>query len=131
MSAVKKLRACEQNDIGLTDWDRFVTESPAPDWMKAIRLRGREAYQACGLPTAAMERFKYTDIAAALKNVNLKFDSADVVPVGCTEYLTPIMAAADKFPAWAKAMAESTPAGMAQYGDMNLWHAVNAYLRDG
>ncbi len=131
MSAVKKLRTSEQNDIGLTDWDRFVAESPAPDWMKAVRLRGCETYQACGLPTNALERFKYTDISAALRNKNLKFDTADVVPAGCTDYLTSIVAAADTFPAWAKAMAERIPPGVAQYGDMNLWHAVNAYLRDG
>ncbi len=129
MMSLKKKPIPVETDIGLTDWESFADSNAAPDWIKALRLRNRNVYAALGLPNSRMERFKYTNILNTVKNMALSFDSADVTPSGCTEFLTPIMDAS--FPAWARAMAESTPAGDEAYGDMNLWYAVNAYLRDG
>lgn len=129
MMSLKKKPIPVETDIGLTDWESFANSNAAPDWIKALRLRSRDTYADLGLPNSRMERFKYTNILNAVKNMALSFDSADVTPSGCTEFLTPIMDAS--FPAWARAMAESTPAGDEAYGDMNLWYAVNAYLRDG
>jgi Fe-S cluster assembly protein SufD len=129
MMSLKKKQVQIETDIGLTDWDEFTASGQTPDWMRALRLRCRDAYAAVGLPTGRMERFKYTNIADAVKNMQLSFDSANVTPSGCTEFLTPIMDAS--FPSWARAWAERAPVGAETYGDMNLWHAVNAYLRDG
>lgn len=130
MTVLKKKQVPQEaTDTGLTGWDGFASSGSAPDWMRALRLRGRDLYAACGLPNSRLERFKYTNIADAIKNMALSFDSADVKPTGCTEFLKPIMS--PSIPEWARAMAESAPAGESTYGDMNLWHAVNAYLRDG
>lgn len=128
MSAVKKLRPVVE-DIAIAGWEEFAGYNPAPEWLNALRLRSRDAYAAQGMPASAQERFKYTDIPTALKNKNLEFSALGITPAGNVDFIMPLDD--PKLPEWARVMLEAQPAGEKTYGDMALWHAVNAFARDG
>lgn len=132
MSAVKKLKQEEDvTSVVLTDWDQFMTASPAPEWVKALRIRAHDKIGQNDVPTSKGERYKYTNINAAVKNKTLSFDAANVATVGPMQYVKKITDLWDAPPAWFKEAAESAPAGEAMYQDMLLWDATNAYFRDG
>jgi Fe-S cluster assembly protein SufD len=106
-----------------------MTPSSA-EWINALRNRGRVAVEETGLPTPKLERWKYTNLPARLKKMNLQFAEVDIELSGMTD---PVFSFPKdgNFPLWVKEKLEIKPAGHAKYGDMMLWCAANAHLRDG
>lgn len=131
MGAVAKFQSrykAETSDLALMGVDGIQESSF--DWMNALRLRAQNSVQETGLPTPKMERWKYTNVPAKLKKMNLKFAESDFDLSGMTDYAFSFPKGSG-FPRWAQDMAEATPSGHEKYGDMMLWHAANAGLRDG
>lgn len=110
----------DTSELALQGWD---AQGDAPDWIKALRLRGRNRVGEFGLPTPKLERWKFTNIQPKIKKMNLAFVHCDIVASGNTEYLS-----ADTVPSWVQEMATSRPAGDQQYADMMLWDAANAFF---
>ena len=133
MSAVKKLQPTNAATTqALTDWDHFVSNDPtAPEWVNAARVRASHKIAGIELPTSKGERYKYTNVNAALKPKNLTFDTAELKMTGSTQYVRPVAEAWTDAPAWFREMVEAVPAGEAVYKDTMLWDAANAFLRDG
>jgi hypothetical protein len=129
MSAVKKLKT--QGDAKsetLAGWDQFTAENSAPAWLNDVRRKGIEAFLAQGLPTKKYERYKYTDLPGAEAGRVFPQVQSPIRTTGNTKHVTQISGDA---PEWVRDWAAATPAGEAQYKDMALWHAANAFLRDG
>lgn len=125
-ATAKKLELANENR---DYWGEFAAANAAPQWAQALRENGNALFTGKGLPTTRWERYKYTNIPAAEANRYFPFVAANVQTAGETRFATVIDLNA--LPTWAKDMAQAQPAGEAQYNDMVLWHAANAYLRDG
>lgn len=129
MSAVAKFKSrykAETSELALTGWDDFIADD-APDWIQALRKRGRERVLQNGLPTPKLERFKYFNLPAWLKKADLEFSEMDMVLDGYTDFVQKL----SDNPDWLQAFAEANPAGVDKYGDLMLWDSANAYFRDG
>ena len=119
----------ETADLGLQDWESLPEASA--DWVNALRVRAQTTLHEIGMPTPKLERWKYTNLPARLKKMTLAYQDADLELSGLTDYAYSFPKGMLHFPKWAQEMAEQQPASEKQYGDMMLWHAANAYLRDG
>ncbi|MCI5060938.1 MAG: Fe-S cluster assembly protein SufD [Alphaproteobacteria bacterium] len=109
----------------------LLPEDNVSDWGQALRVHGRDVFEQTGLPTPKLERFKYTNIPARLKKMDLEFADSDVSIDGDTGFVRKLMEHMEEAPDWLKQMAQQIPAGAQQYQDMMLWDAANAYFRDG
>lgn len=126
--AVKKEINVVHSDPILDDWNGFVSaENSAPEWVQALRTRGFDEFSEQGLPNAKWERWKYTNLPAAVKTLDLAFSEAQISLGGD---LTHVSVLADAFESVQEVL-ELSPAGEDQYEDMSLWALSNAYLRDG
>lgn len=131
MSAVLKFKNdAASSDPALIGWTEFAANNPAPDWVQGVRKVSRDNFALQSTPSKG-ERYKYTNIMAAVRHLNLSFDKAEVTAAGCTEFVESIMDSVQKPQPWLRAMITAQPVGDEKYKDMALWDAVNAYLRDG
>ena len=75
----------------LERYDEAVAALPdAPDWLKAVRSEGLEAFRRVGLPHAKVERWKYTQIndlvgAAPIPAALAPHIAPDAIPTGALE----------------------------------------------
>lgn len=132
MSAIAKFLPryrAETATIGLIDWDKVPAASS--EWVNALRTRAQTSLHETGMPTQKLERWKYTNLNAKLKKMKLGYISADLDLSGMTDYAYSFPKGLLHFPEWAQNMVEREPASQQQYGDMMLWQAANAYLKDG
>lgn len=132
MSAVAKFMPrykAETAELALTGWDALAETSC--DWVNALRKRGYNLLSETGLPTPKMERWKYTNLPAKLKKMSLTYAQADIELSGMTDYAFSFPKGFMNFPLWAREMIEALPAAHEKYGDMMLWQAANAFLKDG
>ena len=83
------------------------------------------------LPTPKLERWKYTNLPAKLKKLELSDGEADIVLSGMTDYAYAFPKVMDNFPAWARDVVARPAPGEAQYKDMLLWQAANDTLKNG
>ena len=102
----------DTSDLALQGWD---AQGEAPDWVKALRLRSRDKVAEFGLPQPKLERWKFTNLPARLKKMNLSYVAHEGTSV------------ADA-PDWARERLEAPVAGENPYHDMMLWDVNNAYL---
>ena len=112
-----------------TIWDDFVIANPAPDWVQEVRSGSQARFQHAGLPNTRSERYKYTDIPRAEASRYFPLSNGQIKIEGDLQFVKNIDFT--NLPDWAKQMAQAAPAGEDQYKDMALWHANNAWLRDG
>ena len=132
MSAVAKFKPrykAQTADLGLIDWDKLPEASA--EWVNALRRRARVSLNETGMPTPKLERWKYTNLAAKLKKMTLAYQNADLELSGMTDYAYSFPKGLLHFPEWARDMVEIDPVSQETYGDMMLWQAGNAYLKDG
>ncbi|MEZ5901829.1 MAG: Fe-S cluster assembly protein SufD [Alphaproteobacteria bacterium] len=87
--------------------------------------------QETGLPTPKLERWKYTNLPAKLKKMDLVYKDADITLSGMTDYAYSFPKGMLHFPQWAQDRVEEDVPSHDKYGDMMLWQAANAYLKDG
>lgn len=110
---------------------RFTTAHTAQPWLADVRARAVEALGDQGLPTMALERWKYSNIMPSLKGVPRDMAVADISwrdPAGVAQPLGAVLADA---PSWLRDLLGRVPPGAAAYGDMGLWYLANAFLYDG
>lgn len=132
MSAIVKFKPRYRSDnaaLALNAQDGLQESSAA--WVNALRLRGVASLNETGLPTQKLERWKYTNLPAKLKKMDTVYKDAGVVLSGMTDYAYSFPKGFTGFPSFAKKMIEQTPPANEKYGDMMLWQASNAYLKDG
>lgn len=75
-------------------------------------------------PTTRNERYKYTNIAAAVKNFAAPFADGSWDVSGDTTLCTRV--SIKDAPQWARELFDAAPVGDAQYRDMALWRAAQA-----
>lgn len=124
----KRYRA-ETAELGLIDWDRLPPA--AAEWANAMRRRAHLSVMETGMPTSKLERWKYTNLPAKLKKMNLKYQDADITLSGARECAEVFAKGLLHFPQWAQDMVEADAPSIDKYGDMILWHLADAYLKDG
>jgi Fe-S cluster assembly protein SufD len=128
LATVQKETEIVHAEPALADWDGFVAaETSVPSWVQILRARGHDRFAGQGLPNAKWERWKYTNLPAAIKRLDVSFSEADISFKGDSAYVKSI---SEGFEA-VKDVLELSPAGHEQYEDMSLWGLSNAYLRDG
>ena len=132
MSAVTKFqpRYRADNVESLLEAQRKLAQS-SMEWVNALRQRGAVSLTETGLPTQKLERWKYSNLPAKLKKIDLSYSECDVSFNGSTQYVSSFKDTLDSFPEFAQKMIEQMPPGHEQYGDMMLWQANNAFLKDG
>lgn len=111
--------------------EQFVAANPAPDWIQSLRRAGAAALAARGLPSPKLERWKYTNLPAAVRGQGGDMSGSDVSfvdPCNVVRWLADVY---KDVPDWLRAWQEVAPAGEDKYQDMMLWHMANAFLRDG
>jgi Fe-S cluster assembly protein SufD len=132
MSAIAKFKSryrADNSDLGLIDWDRL---SPASaEWVNALRRRAQINFSDMGVPTQKLERWKYTNLPAKLKKMELSYKDADITLSGLTDYAYSFPKGMLHFPQWAQDMVERDAPSQDKYGDMALWGLADAYLKDG
>ncbi len=111
----------DTSELALQGWDSQPAAND--DWIKALRLRSRDKVEEFGLPTPKLERWKFTNLPAKLKKLSLSPATANIAIEGNKQFVSH-----DLSLPWVRAMAEAHPAGEAQYADMMMWHAANAFL---
>ena len=132
MSAVAKFKSryrADNSDLGLIDWDRLAPASA--EWVNALRRRAQINFSDMGLPTQKLERWKYTNLPAKLKKMDLSYKDADITLSGATDYAESFSKGMLHFPQWAQDMVERDAPSNDKYGDMALWDLADAYLKDG
>lgn len=132
MSAVAKFQPRYRADnaaLGLIEWDNLPQASA--EWVNAMRRRARASVTETGVPTPKLERWKYTNLPAKLKKMDLRYKEFDITLSGMTDYAYSFPKGMLHFPQWAQDLVEADPAGHEKYGDMLLWQVGNAYLKDG
>ena len=132
MGAVAKFKPryrSETADLGLIDWSKLPEASV--EWVNALRTRAQISLQEMGMPTQKLERWKYTNLNAKLKKMSLGFAESELELSGLTDYAYSFPKGLLHFPEWAQKMVERDAPSHQKYGDMMLWQAANAYLRDG
>lgn len=112
-----------------TAWDEFVSANAAPDWAQELRAGSQARFMHSGLPTTRWERYKYTDLPRAENNRYFPLSNGQLKISGDLSVVKNIDL--QNLPQWAQDMLVAAPAGEEQYKDMVLWHANNAWLRDG
>ncbi|MFN3701235.1 MAG: Fe-S cluster assembly protein SufD [Alphaproteobacteria bacterium] len=96
------------------------------EWLTGLRQSAFERFKAQGLPTQALERFKYTNIA---KNV-AQWDGVLAVPKGdCPDDLLACGLEQAQTQGWVRELLEREPPGMDKYGDTALWDLNTAYFK--
>jgi len=132
MSTISKFKPrykAETADQGLIGWHKLPAASA--EWVNALRNRAQISLNETGMPTQKLERWKYTNLNAKLKKMALSYVDADLELSGMTDYTYSFPKGMLHFSDWARDMVEAAPAGQEKYGDMMLWQAANAYLKDG
>lgn len=132
MSALLKFSPryrADNSDLILSEWKQFSSRYEAPDWLQALRVRSAESLSERGLPTPKLERFKYTNIPAALKKMTPSYAKADVELAGWTDWVSDLQDNLQK--ADIRALLETQPVSEDKYGDMMLWDVSNLYTHDG
>ncbi|MEM9469889.1 MAG: Fe-S cluster assembly protein SufD [Pseudomonadota bacterium] len=125
---VDRYRA-ETADLVLNGWEQYITNSDAPDWLKALRVRSGEKVRMSGLPTPKLERFKYINIPAFLKKNSFEFGKTDLSFDGSVEFVSELSKNYDQD--FVKEMLEATPVSEDKYGDMMLWDQANSLVAQG
>lgn len=129
MGAVAKFQSrykADNAELSLKGWEAFANDD-APDWIQALRKRGREELLEKGLPTPKLERFKYFNLPAWLKKQDLTFSKMDLTIDGASDFVVPI----SDDPAWLQDFMAVKNPSVDKYGDMMILDAANAYFRDG
>ena len=132
MSAVAKFTSrykAETADLGLIGWDQLPKASA--EWVNALRRRAQRSVIETGLPTPKLERWKYTNLLAKLKKMELFQSSTEINLSGFTDYVSVFPKGLLNFPLWAQDIVEQDPPAAEKYGDMALWEVGNAFLQDG
>lgn len=101
------------------------------EWVNALRKRGLTSVCETGLPTQKLERWKYLNLPAKLKKIEMAYKDANLVLSGMTDYAYSFPKGFTGFPEFARGMVEALPPADEKYGDMMLWQANNAFLKDG
>lgn len=128
---VKDKYSTETAALALEGWEALA---PGPDWVNALRQRSRTDLAKKGLPTRQLERWKYTDLPAALKDMDIRFSKADIDVSGFSDTAFSVQRLEDileEAPDWIREMAETGPPEAERFNDMMLWSAADAFLRDG
>ncbi len=99
-------------ELALQGWSE---QSETINWAQALRLRAKAKVEEFGLPQPKLERWKFTNLPARLKKMNLSY-----VPNGGT----PMADAPD----WARNRTEAPIPGETPYHDMMLWDVNNSFL---
>lgn len=132
MSAVAKFQPryrADNADLALDNW--VMLPEASADWVNALRLRAKKSLQETGLPTQNLERWKYTNLPAKIKKIKLDLAIAEIEMSGMTDFAYSFPKGMLNFPEWAKTHIERAAPSNPKYGDMMLWEAGNAYIRDG
>lgn len=132
MSAVAKFQKRYRADtatLGLMNWDKLP--DAAAEWVNSLRRRAQTSVSETGLPTPKLERWKYTNLPAKLKKMDLAYKDADITLSGMTEHSDTFQKGMLHFPQWAQDLVEQDAASHEKYGDMLLWQVSNAFLKDG
>jgi Fe-S cluster assembly protein SufD len=113
--------------------DEFLSQKQDSDWVIAFQKNALEAAAFMGLPTPSLERYKFTNIQPALKQIP-KVLGAPVLEIEDAEGVTSLMSDVfDDAPEWVcEHYAKSyVPPAQDKYGDMNLYYLNGAFLRYG
>lgn len=132
MSAVKKFEARYRNsnaDIALKSHVDLMQSNV--DWVDALRQRGVMSVSEMGLPTQKLERWKYTNLPAKLKKMDLVLAKTGYIYSGNQNGVTPFDGDFKDILEWGQKTLERDPPANEQYGDQMLWQNGNAYLNDG
>lgn len=98
-----------------------------PAWLGEGRMKAFARFQAQGLPTQKLERFKYTNIAKAVSGWD-GISSASNISAPDDLVSNPVDN--PDVDEWIKDLLLAEPAGLEKYGDTALWDLNTAYLRD-
>lgn len=100
-----------------------------PDDWKEARKEAYHRFWDQGLPSSKLERFKYANIAKAVKQWDGVLEKTSF-EVSDSEYITGLTEALEAQD-WVGAMLVRDPPGLEQYADTALWDLNSAYVRDG
>ena len=114
------------------DGDTYTTcklPKSAPEWVKDFRSGAFARFKEQGLPTQKLERFKYTNIAKAVKDFDGVPGECKFKIDGQDEYISPLSEGLKKD--WVQNLIKQEAPGAEKYGDSALWDLNTAYLSEG
>jgi Fe-S cluster assembly protein SufD len=109
----------------------FARNKIAAEWLKQLQRSSLAAIEQFGLPQPDLERWKYTNLARAVKKRDLGYSRARMTFNGHKHYITPLQDLIAEPPQWLREMLTIAAPGHEKYGDMVLWDVANAFLWDG
>ncbi|MCB9991748.1 MAG: Fe-S cluster assembly protein SufD [Rhodospirillales bacterium] len=102
-----------------------------PAWLKALRYSALTGLERRGLPTARLERWKYTNFASIVDQFTaapVPADLREVDPDNLVERLVDNLSNPQE---WLEEILSEQDENMARYGDMMLWDLNSLFLKDG
>lgn len=81
------------------------------------------------MPTPKMERWKYTNLAPAVKNIMAAPSPVDIAISGSKDFIKPLKTVLNE--PWVKTLLERDPPGDGRHKDMGLWHLHALHQGDG
>lgn len=100
-----------------------------PEWWMDNREAAFSRFKAQGLPTPKMERFKYTNLARAVKDWDGVLGDGKASVQNDQGYVRSLADCMDVD--WVRAALQNDAPGAEKYKDSALWDLNSAYLRDG
>ncbi|MAE51369.1 MAG: Fe-S cluster assembly protein SufD [Micavibrio sp.] len=114
------------------DGDTYTTcklPKSVPDWVKDFRVAPFARFKEQGIPTQKLERFKYTNIANAVKGFDGVLGACDFELRGDDSFVTALPEGLELD--WVREIITQDPPGGAKYEDSSLWDLNTAYLSQG
>lgn len=105
-------------------------DGPRHDWLNAVRGAARQMVTAFGLPVPALERWKYTNLAKAVKGRDFTWHGYAFQVDGGDQYVRTLPALLADAPGWLRALLENADDGD-DYGYKALRLIGDAFLADG
>ncbi len=109
----------------------FPQPTHGPVWLNNVRADAWEKFKEYGLPTVKLERWKYTNLPAFVKNLNVRPFNMDVQVSSDRPYAQHLVTMAERNEQWLAPLMMGAVPGEEKYGDMALWYLNTAFLRFG
>lgn len=109
----------------------YKQDGAAPAWLEKLRAAALAELTQKGLPTPLLERWKYTNIQPAIKNLAASRGETPLVYKGPEKYVQKLGTILGNAPQWLVELLSDREGGAFRYGDMMLWDLGDLFLRDG
>lgn len=103
----------------------------AAEWLKDLQRSALTSLEERGLPQPKLERWKYTNLASAVRKIEPVLQKPALRIEGGQSYASSLLDWLEDAPEWLRDMLGRSAPDAGKYGDMMLWDLNTAFLQEG